>query len=117
MTDTEVDRAIEEAKRADRELFIRDENGKVSNGGHTESTRSSTGEGRQQPLDRPRNQIQTLRPITNRNKPETVNRPKTLDQGWNDRHNRKQNAPFGRSPANSRRGNVEDRQFYLDSRN
>ena len=138
MTDTEVDRVKEDAKRADQEFFIRDENGKVftnnntnSNtlednmensdldlaknlsssaeidteekepirrskrltktnqivryynplghdyrkhrkktelGGHTESTRSSTGEGRQ-PLDRPQNQIQTLRPITIWNRP------------------------------------------------
>ena len=30
MTDTEVDRAIEDAKSADQEVFIRDENGKVS---------------------------------------------------------------------------------------
>ena len=29
MTDTEVDRAIEDAKTADQEVFIRDENGKV----------------------------------------------------------------------------------------
>ena len=29
MTDTEVDRAIEDAKSADQEVFIRDENGKV----------------------------------------------------------------------------------------
>ena len=29
MTDTEVDRAIEDAKQADQELLIRDENGKV----------------------------------------------------------------------------------------
>ena len=29
MTDTEVDRAIDEAKCADQELLIRDENGKV----------------------------------------------------------------------------------------
>ena len=29
MTDTEVDRAIEDAKNADQEVFIRDENGKV----------------------------------------------------------------------------------------
>ena len=139
MTDTEVDRVIEDAKRTDQEFFIQDENGKVftnnntnSNtlednlensdldlaknlsssaeidteekepirrskrltktnsvvryydplghdykkhrkktelGGHTESTRSSTGEGRQQPLDRPQNQIQTLQPITNWNRP------------------------------------------------
>ena len=29
MTDTEVDRAIEDAKQADLEILIRDENGKV----------------------------------------------------------------------------------------
>ena len=29
MTDTEVDRAIEDAKSADQEVFIRDDNGKV----------------------------------------------------------------------------------------
>ena len=28
-TDTEIDRAIEDAKNADQEVFIRDENGKV----------------------------------------------------------------------------------------
>ena len=29
MTDTEVDRAIEDAKIAEQEVFIRDDNGKV----------------------------------------------------------------------------------------
>ena len=87
---------------------------------HTESTKSSTREGKQQPLDWPQDQNQTLRPVTNRSRPncqEWLTVHQTLDPWRNDRHNRKQNAPISRSPANSRRGNVEDRQTYLDSRN
>ena len=41
----------------------------------------------------------------------------TRDQWRTDRHNRKQNASIGRSPANSGSGNVEDRRTHLDSRN
>ena len=37
MTDTEVDRAIEDAKQADQEVFIRDENGKVITDNNTNS--------------------------------------------------------------------------------
>ena len=37
MTDTEVDRAIEDAKQADQEILIRDENGKVFTDNNTNS--------------------------------------------------------------------------------
>ena len=37
MTDTEVDRAIEDAKQADKEILIRDENGKVFTDNNTNS--------------------------------------------------------------------------------
>ena len=37
MTDTKVDRAIEDAKSADQEFFIRDENGKVFTDNNTNS--------------------------------------------------------------------------------
>ena len=39
-----------------------------SGGGHTESTRSSTGGKGRQPLDQSKNQTQTLRPIATRNR-------------------------------------------------
>ena len=35
MTDTEINRAINDAKQANEELFIRDENGKVFNNNNT----------------------------------------------------------------------------------
>ena len=93
---------------------------KTELGGHTESTRSSTGEERRQPLDRSKNQIQTLRLFAKRNRRNCQKRltvHQTLDQWRIDHHNRKQNAPIDRSPANSRRGNVEDRRTHLDSGN
>ena len=174
MVDTEVDRAIDDAKCADQEFFIRDENCKVftdnntnsnilednlensdldlaSNlgltteidnektnpirrskrltktnpifkydnpnchdyrnhrktmefGGHTESTRCSTGEERRQPLDRSKNQIQRLRSIVNRKRPncqEQLTVLQTLYHWRIDGQNRKQNGLIGRSPANS----------------
>ena len=183
MTDTEVDRAIDDAKCADQGLLIRDENGKVftennttsntlednfensdldlaSNlsssteidteekepirrskrlpknnpnnrynnpichdyrkhrkktefSNNTESTNRSSGGERRPFLDRSNARIQTLRLITNRNRQKCQERltvHQTLDQWRNDRHNRSQNAPIGQSPANSRGGNVEDRQ-------
>ena len=84
---------------------------KTELGGHTESTRSSTGEGRQQPLD----QL-----IANRNMQDCQERltvRQTLDQWRNDSHNRKQNVPVGRSRVISRRGNVGDRRTHLAFRN
>ena len=183
MTDTEVDRAIEDAKQADQEILIRDENGKVftdnntnlyilkdnfensdlepaSNlgssteidteekepvrrlkrltktnpiiryinsichdyrkhrkktefGNNTESTDCTTGGKRRRSLDRSNTNIQTLRPINNRNGQtcqewSTVHH--TLDQWRNNRHNRKYNTPIGQTPTNCRGGNVEDRR-------
>ena len=77
--------------------------------------------GEQQPVNRSRNQIQTLRPIANRNKQSCQERltvHQTLDQ-WrsNNHHSRKQNTPLVESSANSRRGNVEDRQTLTNYRN
>ena len=185
MTDTEVDRAIEDAKSADQEVFIRDENGKAftdnkphpstfednlessdldlaSNlssstgieneekepirrskrltktnpivrynnpichdyrsyrrkselGPHSESNGRWTGGGRQQPLNQSQDKIQTLRTPNHRNTDNSRERPtahQTLGQ-WRNRHNKKQNAPVGRSSANSRGGNVEDRQTHF----
>ena len=51
MTDTEVDRAIEDAKSADQEVFIRDENGKVFTDDKPHPKGRRTGGGRQQPLN------------------------------------------------------------------
>ena len=93
---------------------------KTELGGHTKSSRSSTGEEIRQPLDRSKNRIQTLQPVANRyrsNCPERSIVDQKLDQWRTDRHNRKQNAPIGRSPANSGGGNVEDRRTHLDSKN
>ena len=185
MTDTEVDRAIEDAKSADQQVFIRDENGKVftddkphpstfednlenseldlaSNlsssteieteenepirrskrliktnpvlrynnpichdyrshrtkaelGPHTEPKGRRTGGGRQQPLNQSQDKIQTLRTANHRNTYNSRGRStahQTLDQWRNNRHNKLQNAPIGGSSANSRGGNVEDRQTY-----
>ena len=183
MTDTEVDRAIEDAKSADQEVFIRDEYGKVftdkkpnpntlednlenseldlaSNlsssteieteekepirrskrlaetnpiirynnpichdfrsycrkaefGRHTESTGRwrETGRlgGRDQPLNQSQDKIQTLRAGNHRNIHNSRKRStahQTSDLWRNIRHNREENAPIGRSSANSRR-NVE----------
>ena len=190
MSDTEVNRAIENAKTADQEVFIRDENGKVftdkkphpnafednlenselelasnlsssteiepeekepirrskrltktnpivryinpichdyrsycrkaEHGPHTESNGRWTGGGSQQPLNQPQDKFQTLRTANHRNTYNSRKRPtahQTLDQWRSNRNNRKQNAPIGRSSANSRGGNVEDRQTYLDCRN
>ena len=173
MTDTEVDRAIEDAKQADQELLIRDENGKVftdnktnsytqkesfensdlelaSNlsssteidteekepvrrskrltktnpiirynnpichdyrkhrkktefGNNTESTTCTTGGERRRSLDRSEQKIQTLRPITNRNKQTCQERSTvhhTLDQWRNNRHNRKDHIPIGQTSTN-----------------
>ena len=184
-TATEVDRAIKDAKRADQDVFIRDENGKVFTDSNANSNTlednlensdldlasnlSSSTEieaeekepirrskkltktnpiakycnpichdyrkhrkktelgvhidrvnqqlnrrGTTTALSRP--QIQTLRPVTNRNKPNCQERltvHQTLDLWRDDRYNRKQNAPIGRSSANSGRGNVEDRRTHL----
>ena len=187
MTDTEVDRAIEDAKSAEQEIFIRDENGKVfthnkphpttiednlensdldlaSNlsssteieteekepirrskrltktnpivrynnpvcydyrshrrkaefGPHTEPNGSWTGGGKQQPLNQSNDKIQTLRTVNHRNthySRERYTAHQTLDQWRNNRHSEKKNAPIGRPSANSRGGNVEDRQTHLN---
>ena len=190
MTDTEIDRAIEDANSAEQEIFIRDENGKVltdnntkllaenlenselelaSNlsssteieteekepvrrskrltktnpiirynnpichdyrkhrkqtefGSHTESTKSQTEGGKQQPVNRSQNKILTLRPNNNRDKQNSQERSTVhhkLDQ-WrnNNRHNRKQESPLAEISANSRRrGNVEDRRTLTNFRN
>ena len=190
MTDTEIDRAIEDANSAEQEIFIRDQNGKVltdnntkllaenlenselelaSNlsssteieteekepvrrskrltktnpnirynnpichdyrkhrketefGSHTGSTKSQTGGGEQQPVNRSQNRILKLRPNNNRDKQNSQERPTVhhkLDP-WrnNNRHNRKQESPLVEISANSRRrGNVEDRRILTNFRN
>ena len=189
MTDTEVDRAIEDAKSAEQEFFIRDENGEVfsdnkphpstvednlenfdldlaSNlsssteieteekepirrsksltktipivrynnsvcfcydyrshrrkaefGPHTESNGSWTGGGKQQPLNQSNDKIQTSRTANHHNTHYSRERStahQTLDQWRNNRHSEKKNAPIVRPSANSRGGNVEDRQTHLN---
>ena len=79
---------------------------KAELGPHTESNGRWTGGGRQQPLNQSQDKIQTLRTANHRN---TYNSREptahqTLDQWRNNRCNKKQNAPIGRSSANSRGG-------------
>ena len=85
-------------------------------GNHTESTNCSTGGERRRSLDRSKTQIQRLRPIANRNRPNCQERltvHQTLDQWGTDRHNRSQNTLIGQSSANSRGVNVEDRRTQI----
>ena len=84
---------------------------KAELGPHTESNRGRTGGGRKHP-NQSQDKIQTLRTANHRNiynSRERSTAHQTLDQWRTNRHNEKQNAPIGRSSANSRRGNVEDR--------
>ena len=91
-------------------------------GNHTGSTKSQTGGGEQQPVNRSQNKVLTLRPNNNRDKQnceELSTVHQTLDQ-WrnNNRHNRKQESPLAEISANSRRrGNVEDRRTLINFRN
>ena len=81
--------------------------------GNTGSTNSTTGGERRRSLDRSDTHIQTLRPIVNRNKQSCQERStvhQKLDQWRNTRHNKHSSNPIGRSSANSKGGNVEDRQ-------
>ena len=81
--------------------------------GNTGSTNSTTGGERRRSLDRSDTHIQTLRPIANRNKQSCQERStvhQQLDQWRNTRHNEHSSNPIGRSSANSKGGNVEDRQ-------
>ena len=82
-------------------------------GNNTESTNCTTGGERRRSLDRSKTNIQTLRPINNRNGQTCQERSTvhhTSDQWRNNRHNRKYNTPIGQTSTNCRGGNVEDRR-------
>ena len=86
---------------------------KAEFGNNTESTNCTTGGERRRSPDRSKTNIQTLRPIINRNRQTCQERSTvhhTPDQWRNKRHNRKHNTPIGQTSTNCRGGNVEDRR-------
>ena len=86
---------------------------KTEFGNNTESTNCTTGGERRRSLDRSKTNIQTLRPILNRNGQTCQERSTVLhtpDQWRNNHHNRKHNTPIGQTSTNCRVGNVEDRR-------